>query len=66
MNTMARKKNATDRYEIKHYSKVFERYKDRDWAIHSAECYASFYNLTIAVVDRTTGDVVAVRQPRKI
>ena len=66
MKYHGKRKNAADRYEIKHYSKVFERYKDRDWAIHSAECYASFYNLTIAVVDRTTGDVVAVRQPRKI
>ena len=63
---MATKKREVDRYEIKHYSKVLESYRDKDWAIHSAECFASLYRITIAVVDKTTGNVVAVRQPRTI
>ena len=52
------------RYVLKHYDKELISYRDRDWAVHSAECYASFYNITVAVVDKKTGEVIVVRQPR--
>lgn len=52
------------RYALKHYDKILIAYRDRDWAIHSAECYASFYDITVAVVDTKTGEVIAVRQPK--
>ena len=63
-NIMATKKKKVDRYEIRHCDEVFEKCWDKDWAIHSAECHASFYRITIDVVDTTTGQVVATRQPR--
>lgn len=52
------------RYALKHYDKILIAYRDRDWAIHSAECYASFYDITVTVVDTKTGEVIAVRQPK--
>lgn len=37
-------KRKPETYVVKHYGKVLsERYHDKDWAIHSAECFASFY-----------------------
>ena len=57
-------KRKPETYVVKHYGKVLsERYHDKDWAIHSAECFASFYGITVAVVEKSTGNVVAVRQP---
>lgn len=53
-----------NRYEIKHYSEFLGSYRDKEWAIHSAGCFASFYHITIAVVDKFTGEVVAIRQPK--
>lgn len=52
------------RYALKHYDKELIAYRDREWAVHSAECYASFYDITVAVVDKKTGEVIAVRQPK--
>ena len=53
-----------NRYLVKHYGEVLGRYRDRDWAEHSAECIASFYRITVALVDSKTGNVLAVKQPR--
>ena len=53
-----------NRYLVKHYCEVLGSYRDRDWAEHSAECIASFYKITVALVDSKTGNVLAVKQPR--
>lgn len=53
-----------NRYLVKHYGEVLGCYRDRDWAEHSAECIASFYKITVAMVDSKTGNVLAVKQPR--
>lgn len=53
-----------NRYIVKHYGEVLGRYRDRDWDEHSAECIASFYGITVALVDSETGNVLSVKQPR--
>lgn len=52
-----------NRYLVKHYDEVLGRYRDRDWAEYSAECIANFYEITVALVDSETGNVLAVKQP---
>lgn len=52
-----------NRYLVKHYGETLGCYRDRDWAEHSAECIASFYKITVALVDSNTGNVLAVKQP---
>ena len=53
-----------NRYAVKHYDEVLAMYRDKEWAIHSAQCYADFYKITVALVDIKTGEVISVNQPR--
>lgn len=56
-------KSDLNRYEVKSYLRILGEYRDRDWAIHSAECFASFFEVTVDVVDRITGEVITtIRQ----
>ena len=34
------------------------RYNNKDWAIHSAKCCASFYSCAVWVIDVRTGEIV--------
>ena len=40
--------------------RTIECYHDRDWAIHSAQCQASFFGCTVYVLDVLTGEVIYV------
>lgn len=53
-----------NRYAVKHYDEVLQMHRDKEWAIHSAQCYADFYKITVALVDIKTGQVISVNQPR--
>ena len=53
-----------NRYAVKHYAEVLAMYRDKEWAIHSAQCHADFYKITVALVDTKTGEVISVNQPR--
>lgn len=57
------KKNK-ESYIVKHYDEILETYHDRDFAIHSAQCFASFYRITTVCVEKSTGNVISVKQPK--
>lgn len=50
-------------YEVRSDRRAFERYEDRAWALHSAECFASFYGAAVYVIDVLTGEVIATKLP---
>lgn len=56
-------KRYLNRYEVKSSLRTLGAYRDRDWAIHSAECFASFFEATVEVIDRITEEVIATRRP---
>ena len=58
-----KKRDAAPKYEVRSDLRTLYIYKDRDWAVHSAECYASFYNIPVYVIDTTTGIVISLKYP---
>lgn len=50
------------RFEVS-YGDKYQRYNDKEWSIHSAECIASFYKTIARVVDLATGEMVAASIP---
>ena len=52
------KKKLLNRYQVR-YGNTCQRYNGKDWAIHSAECLASFFHTVAEVVDAGTGEMVA-------
>lgn len=59
-----RKRQASSRYAIRSTVRTFEVYVDRDWAEHSAECYASFFNTPVEVFDIEAGKVLCTKYPK--
>ena len=47
-----------NRYQVD-YGNASTKYNEKDWAIHSAECMASFFCTVAKVVDTQTGEMVA-------
>lgn len=52
-----------NRYSLMSNGEVLERYVKKDWAVHSAECFATLYSCMVYVVDESTGEVVAMKDP---
>lgn len=58
-----RKRKAAPRYEIRSSVRAFHAYTDREWAEHSAECYASFFGTPVEVVDTEAGTTLCTKFP---
>lgn len=58
-----RKGKERARYQIRSSVRAFFIYKDREWAEHSAECYASFFGTPVEVVDIETETVLCIKLP---
>lgn len=58
-------KRTTPRYEIRSSIRSFHKYTDREWAEHSAECYASFFNSRVEVFDTEEGAVICTKFPAR-
>lgn len=60
-----KKKGMTPRYEIRSSIRSFNTYTDREWAEHSAECYASFFRSPVEVFDTVEGAVLCTKFPAR-
>ena len=52
------------RYETRTCLHSLESYKTLEWAKHSAECQASFFDATVEVFDRKKQEVVHTVHPK--
>lgn len=43
---------------LKTGKRVVANYDNKEWAIHSAKCYAGFFCCTVWVIDSRTGEII--------
>lgn len=48
-------------YRLQTNLRTVERIQNREWAIHYAQCCASFFNTTVFVIDEKTGEAIAYK-----
>lgn len=61
---MAKKSKKVPQFQM-NYGDKFVQYESKEWAIHSAECYASFFGAIVKVVDLLTEEPIATAIPNE-
>lgn len=61
---MAKKSKKVPQFQM-NYGDNFIQCESKEWAIHSAECYASFFDVIVNVVDLLTEETIATAIPNE-
>lgn len=61
---MAKKSKKVPQFQM-NYGDKFIQYESKEWAIHSAECYSSFFGIVVNVVDLSANRTIAATIPNE-